>query len=458
MESTGIDSDLTSFFGVVVRQINTAVGELGTRRDARSVERLVIEQSHALGALMLEKALQKKGLENPPVPSLPCGCGHRMHRKYKRPMVLRCVIGNINLTERYYYRCDNCKSTRFVGDEMRGHSVYSALADDLIAYVGIEHPFAKAVEILQHVAFFVVAASTVRKVCGRLGRSLRNGECGSPGKPDEDVKRLALSVDGVMLGRADEQHRKRRSRKTNRKVRGKTALAHFFCEVKLLVAFDFDGAGKALKRTFHATQDKIDEFRKGMIREASLRGAESAKLLVFLGDGAAWVWKTAEDHFPDAVQILDWYHAMQHVWASGRALHGSREKELKAWARKVETDLWNGRRDAVIEAMRALSEQLGAPDQSLSETARAADPRWIAHRNVHYFESNRDRINYPEYRKKHLPVGSGAVESACKQLVAQRMKRSGMRWDHEGAENILSLRSLALSGRWDWLWTKNAAA
>lgn len=458
MESAGTDSDLTSFLSEANRKVSMAVDELGTHGDARAVERLVIGQSHALGALMLEKALQRKGLETAPPVSLPCGCGRRMHRKYKRPMVLRCVIGAINVTERHYYRCDNCMSTRFVGDEMRGHSVYSALADDLIAYVGIEHPFAKAAEILRHVAFFVVAASTVRKVCARLGRSLRNGGCGSPGKPDEGVKRLALSVDGVMLGRVDEQHRKRRSRKTGRKVRGKTALAHFFCEVKLLVAFDFDGAGKAVKRTFHATQGRIDEFRKGMIREACHRGAENAKLLVFLGDGAAWVWKTADEHFRNAIQILDWYHAMEHVWASGRALHGSCEKELKAWVRKVENDLWHGRRDAVIAAMRALSEQLGAPEQSLDEAARSRDPRWIARRNVHYFESNRERIDYPQYRKMNLPVGSGAVESACKQLVAQRMKRSGMRWDDAGAENILSLRSLALSGRWDLLWARQGAA
>ena len=90
--------------------------------------------------------------------------------------------------------------------------------------------------------------------------------------------------------------------------------------------------------------------------------------------------------------------------------------------------------EAVIAAIRAVSHKLGTPLASLSENERMNDPRWIAYRNIGYFEDNRERMNYPEYRAQGLPIGSGVVESACKHVVANRCKRTGMRWDEAGAE------------------------
>ncbi len=191
--------------------------------------------------------------------------------------------------------------------------------------------------------------------------------------------------------------------------------------------------------------------------EAQTRGAELANVLIFVGDGAAWVWKTAETVFPTAIQILDWYHAMEHIWAVGRAKFGNREKELWAWTTTLETALYKGKVQAVIDAIRVVSEELGAPDEKLSDQARAFDPRWIVYRNIGYFEENRERMNYPAYRAQGLPIGSGVVESACKHVVASRCKRARMRWDEGGAENILALRCLALNERWDSAWKKVAA-
>jgi hypothetical protein len=259
-----------------------------------------------------------------------------------------------------------------------------------------------------------------------------------------------------MLGRVDPQHRRRGAK--GRKIRGKTALKHFFHEVKTLVIFEFNQAGEALRKTYQATQERVEDFREKVALEAHKRGAETAQLLVFLGDGAAWVWKTASELFPHAVQILDWYHAMEHVWAVGRAKCGNREKELWAWVTARETELWKGQVDAVIAAVKAVSAELGAPDQSPSDTARAVDRVWIAYRGIGYFEDNRQRMNYPEYRARKLPIGSGVVESACKHVVASRMKHAGMRWDEPGAENILALRCQYLNGRWDSLWPRTVAA
>jgi hypothetical protein len=349
---------------------------------------------------------------------------------------------------------------------MRGDTEFTQLAEERIAVAGKENAFAKAAKLLKRLGVIEAAGSTVRKVCVRLGKRARAEldreaaeQYGADArKPEEKVKRLAIGVDGTMLGRIDPAHRRRKSRKTGRKVRGKGPLRNFFHEVKTLVAFEFDSAGEAIRQTYYATQARVEEFREKVTLEASRRGAETAKVLVFIGDGAAWVWKTAEERFSKAIQVLDWYHASEHLWAAGRAWLGNNEKAVAAWVKEQEEHLWEGRVEKVIESLKQAARAMGEPDRSLSEEARERDRRWIVHRNVGYFEENRGRMNYPLYREMGLPLGSGAVEGSCRHVVGDRCKRAGMRWDEEAPEDILALRCLDLNGRWDSLWPLKAVA
>lgn len=463
MNSAKAALDLIPFFAEMIKRIFEAVAGLGKTHDPRSLEAYVMAQCKALGAVILELGLIMRG-ESQAVPmSRPCACGHRQHHKGKRPREIRSTLGPLNLEERHYYHCKHCKAGSYWGEDLRGSSDFSQLAEDQIAWMGKEGAFDQSAKNLKHLGLFDVAGSTVRNICNRLGKTVREriehqaAEAhSSVVAPEEKAKRLGISIDGVMLGRIDTQHRKRKSKKKG-KVRGKKALEHFFHEVKTLVVFEFDKAGEALRKTYHATQDRIEDFREMVSLEAQKRGVQTAEVLVFVGDGAAWVWKTAQTLFPKATHVLDWYHAMEHIWAVGRAKFGSKEKELWAWVTKVEMNLHKGKVQAVIDAIRTVSKELGAPDDTLSDQARALDARWIAHRNIGYFEDNRERMNYPSYRAQGLPIGSGVVESACKHVVASRCKRAGMRWDESGAENILALRTLALNERWDSAWKKAVA-
>lgn len=463
MNSAKAALDLIPFFAEAIKRIFEAIEGLGKTHDARSLEAYVMAQCKALGAVVLELGLKMRAQSQPVPISRPCACGHVKHHKGKRARAIRSTLGPLNLEERHYYHCDRCRAGEYLGEELRGGSDFSQLAEDQIAWMGKEGAFEQSAKNLAHLGLFEVAASTVRDICMRLGKVVRErtehqaaqAHC-SAVKTEEKAARLGISIDGVMLGRVDLQHRKRKSEKKG-KVRGKKALEHFFHEVKTLVVFEFNQAGEALRKTYHATQDRVEDFREMVSLEAQKRGVETAEVLVFVGDGAAWVWKTAQTLFPKATQVLDWYHAMEHIWAVGRAKFGNREKELWAWTTKMETELHRGKVQAVIDAIRVVSQELGAPDETLSEQARALDARWIAHRNIGYFEENRERMNYPVYREQGLPIGSGVVESACKHVVASRCKRAGMRWDESGAENILALRCLALNERWDSAWEKMAA-
>jgi hypothetical protein len=450
--------DLMSFFVQMVKNVLEAVESFETMHDARSLESYIEAQAKVLGVVMMELCWKIRMQERPLPVSLACACGHVKHRKGKRSRELRTVMGTMTLEERHGYRCDRCGSAEYWGDDLRGATDFSQLAEDRLAFMGKDGAFEQSSEALKHLGLFDVAGSTIRDVCMRLANRLRaqtdhqaaQQHCTEEVRAEEKPAGLAISVDGVMLGRVDPQHRRRKSK--SGKVRGKKGLKHFFHEVKTLVIFEFNKKGEALRKTYQATQERVEDFREKVALEAIKRGAQSVKLLVFLGDGAPWVWRTASELFPRAIQVLDWYHAMEHVWATGRARFGAREKELWAWVAARETELWNGKIEAVIAALKAVSADLGAPDSSLSDTAKATDPRWIAFRNIGYFRDNQQRMNYPDYRAKGLPIGSGVVESACKHVVASRLKRAGMRWDESGAENVMALRCHYLNGRWDSLW------
>jgi len=465
MDSADAILDLMSFFVQMVKRVLKAVQDFRSLHDARSLEAEVEAQCKALAAVTLETCWRLYMKERPRPRSLPCECGHVKHWKEQRPRVLRGVVGELHMDERHYYRCDHCGAEAYWGDDLRGQSDFTQLAEDRIAVAGKDGAFKQAQTTLERLGICKVSASAVRDVCMRLGALLRGREAHAAAEQygagaaaaEEHPKRLAVGVDGVMVGRVDTQHRKRKSKRKGG-VPGKGKLKHFFHEVKTLVVFEFNQQGEALRKTYQATQARVEEFRELVALEAQQRGAQTAGALVFLGDGAAWVWKTAAEHFPKATQVLDWYHAMEHVWSVGRARFGNKEKELWAWVKARENDLWEGRVEDVLTAIRAVSEQLGKPLESLSENERMTDPRWIAHRNIGYFEENKPRMRYPEYRALGLPIGSGVVESACKHVVANRCKRTGMRWDEEGAENLLALRCWDLNGRWDEIWgTRNAA-
>jgi hypothetical protein len=452
-----------TFFVQMVKNVLQAMEDFERLHDARSLEAYVEAQGKALSLVTMETCWKIRMQDQAAPISLPCTCGHVKHHKGKRPRELRTVLGSMNLEARHYYHCAHCNSAQYWGDELRGATDFSQLAEDRIAFMGKDGAFEQSAEALKHLGLFEVAGSTIRDVCMRLAQRLRatidhqaaQQHCSEEVRAEEKPEGLGISVDGVMLGRVDPQHRRRKSK--NGKVRGKKGLKHFFHEVKTLAIFEFNKRGEALRQTYQATQERVEDFREKVALEAVKRGAQTVKLLVFLGDGAPWVWKTAAELFPKAIQVLDWYHAMEHVWAVGRARFGAREKELWAWIATRETELWNGKVEAVIAAIKAVSAELGAPDSSLSDTAKAVEPRWIAYRNIGYFEDNQHRMNYPEYRAKGLPIGSGVVESACKHVVASRLKRAGMRWDESGAENTMALRCHYLNGRWDTLWQQKKA-
>src|SRR3989440_5394958 len=155
----------------------------------------------------------------------------------------------------------------------------------------------------------------------------------------------------------------------------------------------------------------FDQLLYGLAQQA---GLEQAKQIVILGDGAPWIWKLASEHFPEAVQIVDLYHAQEHVWQVARAIYGPQTEAAEVWAKDACDLLVHGNIEELAATIAALPPIAPSPGESRSVPEKAVD----------YFTTNAERMRYPTFRAQGMHVGSGIAEAACKKIVATRRKRS----------------------------------
>lgn len=215
-------------------------------------------------------------------------------------------------------------------------------------------------------------------------------------------------------------------------------------EVRVATATAADAAGKPLGRHSRARFLPVADFAWLLVLLARAVGYPQARLRGFIADGAHWLWKLADDYFPSAVQVLDWYHLAEHIHKAAAAVFGEGSAGAKAWAGAQKAELWEGRVDAVLEAVQAAARRVRSP-------AKRAALRELQT----YLENNRTRVDYPRYRALGLPVGSGQVEAQCKTLVGARCKLAGMRnWTYAGAEAVLRLRAAVQEGSYAQLWQR----
>lgn len=191
--------------------------------------------------------------------------------------------------------------------------------------------------------------------------------------------------------------------------------------------------------TYLAAIVSADDFGPLLRQEAIRRGMGSAKTVVFLGDGAVWVWKLARLNFPGAVCILDYYHACEHLSLLAAALYGEgtalTQRRYRLWKKWLLKDKVT---DIISQAKDDLPQETGA--------------RKLAKVQIGYFERNRSKMLYRTFRTAGYFIGSGVVEAGCKVVVGQRLKQSGMLWSRKGAEHLLAIRCALLSGWFEDFW------
>lgn len=182
-----------------------------------------------------------------------------------------------------------------------------------------------------------------------------------------------------------------------------------------------------------------EEFGARLWTEASQRKVPGAYEKVWVSDGAAWIWGLCQDYFPEAEQMVDWYHALAHLHTAASLLHGEGTDTARRWVEGMKTTLFQGHAARIADLLHKLASQFRAERDDRLKTEAT------------FFRNNQRRMRYLEYREDGWPIGSGTIESGCKQFQT-RLKGPGMRWSRPGAQRMLALRSVILSLRFDQFW------
>jgi len=175
--------------------------------------------------------------------------------------------------------------------------------------------------------------------------------------------------------------------------------------------------------------------------EAQWGGLGRARQQLFLGDGAPWIWNLKRDRWDKAIGLLDFFHASQHLWEVGRTVTGKEEGKLVPWVEKRLHQLRHGQEKKMLSELARMKKKRGAAGAVLA-------------REQNYFASHAARMNYQATARRGWPIGSGAVESACRQKQC-RFKRPGQFWTSKGLHNLIALDEARRNHHWDQLWTSN---
>jgi hypothetical protein len=419
------------------------------------IEAEVELQARFLATLLIEKRLAVDPLADAQQEFICPSCGWRLRvQSPHQSRVLTTRMGDVEY-ERPYTVCDRCDFCAApldyaMGIPTRGPTVarrelVGATAADSRSFEHSKRQLAR-----QRIE---LSSESIRKLAEREGRRIVETR-------DQDVERvfarsqlpatkvdppelLIITCDGGMVQTRDAKHRWKSD-----KV-GCVYDATPQPTPQAASAKEYRGA-KAVTKTYTASMVTWKDFGGMLYTEARRRGLDEAHQVVFISDAAESIRELRAMHFPQAAGIIDWYHAKEHIHNSAKAAFGT-TSDSECWVQEVGDLLWNGQLKDVIAAIKKQSDKKGPPPKGASDS----DPRVILHRDVGYFTKNRAEMDYPTYRARGWPIGSGVAEGSVK-IFGKRLKGSEKFWNIEGSEEMLALCALYLSedGRWPEHWKK----
>jgi hypothetical protein len=419
-----------------------------------AVESALRATLHHAGAAALTELLQ---FEAPAADQrqLPCRCNHHAQYQEVRCKPVLTIVGPVRIS-RPYYLCSQCHVGQFPVDVELDieNTEFSPGVRRMQALVGQEAPFDHGREQMQLLAGLEVTTKSVERTAEAIGEDIVRREHAEIQKAlqldlpvivGEPISVLYVQMDGTGVPVVKKETVGRKG-----KTDGQPAHTR---EAKLGCVFTqttWDKEGFALRdpdsTTYTGAIETAVEFGKRIYLEAWKRGWSRAKKKVVIGDGAEWIWTLVAEHFPDAIQIVDLYHARQHLWEVARQLYPHDEVKRKAWMKVHQKRLLDkGKIEKLVGALRSIET---ANPQMAEKIRTEAD----------YFERNAERMRYPKFRRQHLFIGSGVIEAGCKTVIGSRLKQSGMFWTIRGANAILALRCAHLNGRFEDYWEGRRAA
>lgn len=400
------------------------------------------------------------GLQATPDSEIACACGGRLHYQRMRPAVTTTVFGKVEYTRAYYAGCSCGKGIAPV-DQIYGleAGAVSAGLAQLMALAGIGFSFKESEQWLKEFLLFEVSENSIRAETQKLGQlqEEREDEQIQASQKEETLqarlreekqipKRLYGSLDAAKV-RIEPRARKGAPVPDHEDWRDMKVGCWYQAEAvpnsrqSVRQRRKAQREGTVFRTTHHQYYcdiTHVDRFGKLVWATGCQVSADLVAELVFVCDGAAWIWDVVDQYYPHAVQIVDWFHAEDRLKRVADACF-TLPAQRQAWLAPVVDSLWQGQVEDVIFACNRLA--------SKHDEARQA---------VTYFSNNTHRMRYDLFRTQSYLIGSGTIESGCKQIVTQRLKRAGAQWIVQGAVRTAKARAAWLSGTWHSLCQKRA--
>jgi hypothetical protein len=353
-----------------------------------------------------------------------CSCGAVSKFKNYNSKRIVSLCGETTVT-RSYYHCSSCGSGYIPLDATLGldGGCTSVGVRTKVGRLASMIPFEDVSLELRELCGIVLSGDTALRIAESMGARIKNERqqreqmvlSGDVKAPDTAPGRLYIGIDGAHVPMHDGSYHEAK------------------CGIVYQTVIKGDKT-KISNAKYTATLERTEAFGDQVYALAYDQGVENASELACLGDGATWIWNSFSLHYPDAVQILDYYHATEHLDDVAKAWYGEDSEKAKYWLEARKLDLLS---DCVEDVIKSIHSWHPVDE-------KAKDIRRV---ELGYFQKNRNRMLYATFKANEYHIGSGLVESACKMIVTQRLKQSGMRWSEPGAESMAHLRSFLLSDR-----------
>jgi len=363
-------------------------------------------------------------------------------RKGREPLQVQGIFGHFELTRDYYYYDAGKSQGHYPADAALGLEVgYTPALAKLMCLEGAdEATYLKAERHLEQTGGITVSGRQIQRVIQRVGSQAQQWQQ-RPAKPGScqhcDAPIMYVSADGTGVPMVPEELVGRKGKQADGTA--KTRQAYLGC---VFTQHRVDEKGRPVRdwesTTYVSGFMPIDEFGPMLRQEAQRRGYGTAAKIVMLIDGAVGLGNMATSNFPGCIQIVDFFHAMEHAGWVLEALIGKSQPDYRARLRRWAKRLLKDKVEDLIEQTR--QECAGKPNEQAVDKA------------LHYFVSNVSRMQYGTFRAAGYFIGSGVVEAGCKTVIGGRCKQSGMFWSESGAENILALRCIQSGRGLDEFW------
>lgn len=414
------------------------------------MEEQILRQTQGLERKLLEAAAQKKADQTPPVCPV---CGHKLSRRtHDHERTFHTRFGPVTV-KRLRGWCRRCKQWRYPADQALGLSDTggaSPSVQEMAALTVSKMPVKEASAVIERLTGVKLPPATLDREARRQGQradrkreqldeQMRTGQGARQmlALPPEPYT-LVIELDAWNIRERDDWGQSARKRAAGQEPQrwhwayGGTC---FRLDQRVEKA---GGRARILSRGTVMTRGGVDELRDQLFAEAQRHGLAQADKVLVIADGAVWIWNLTKDRFGQAQQRLDYYHASQHLWAVAHALHPEDEAAARAWIKPLIQKLKKGQALALLNDLHTLAKRLRNKKRQAVE------------RELNYFESHRERLDYAAARKAGEPQGSGAMESTCRQYQC-RFKRSGQFWSCVGDEGLMCLETFWRNHRWHLL-------